>query len=37
MVNESKKKSNSRLIGIAIAVIATVIFAFAIYMGAGMH
>jgi hypothetical protein len=37
MVDKNKRDGNSKLIGIAIAVIAAVIFAFAIYMGAGMH
>ncbi len=37
MVDEDKRKRNSKLIGLAIAVIAIVIFTFAIYMSAGMH
>ena len=37
MVDEKKRERNSKLIGIFIAVIALLIFALALYMGAGMQ
>lgn len=37
MVDEKKRARNSKLIGLFIAVIAIVMFALALYMGAGMQ
>jgi predicted nucleic acid-binding Zn ribbon protein len=37
MVDEKKRMRNSKLIGLAIGVIAVVMFALSLYMGAGMQ